>query len=210
MKNHDLIASFLPAAAEAVEILSPDHAGLLHLAPHESYVRGLLQRHTGLAELCDLSLLGPQETRKVLFALFSLGLAGPASPRPRAKPTPELSAAGLEKIWGEFSDKCAYIHRYISKEIGPVASSVLEKALDDVRPRLGPPLHGLELRADGRVEFTPFPLMSLNLFTEETRKHFVRVLNEILVAEVLAVKKTLGNAHEAAVVKSLEKIGEPN
>jgi hypothetical protein len=51
--------------------------------------------------------------------------------------------------------------------------------------------------------------MSLTLFTEESRKQFIRVLNEILMAEVLAVKKALGNAHEAGVVKSLEKIGEP-
>jgi hypothetical protein len=34
------------------------------------------------------------------------------------------------------------------------------------------------------------------------------VLNEILTAEVLAVKKALGNAHEAGVIKSLERIGE--
>jgi hypothetical protein len=138
-----------------------------------------------------------------------LGLAA-LSPSPApAKPTPELSSAGLEKIWADFNDKCAYIYRYISKEIGPVGLSVLEKSLEDVRLRLTPPFQGLELRPDGRVEFSPFPLMSLTLFTEESRKQFIRVLNEILMAEVLAVKKALGNAHEAGVVKSLEKIGEP-
>jgi hypothetical protein len=52
--------------------------------------------------------------------------------------------------------------------------------------------------------------MSLNLFTEETRKSFIRVLNEILAGEVLAVKKALGNAHEAGVIESLERIGEPD
>jgi hypothetical protein len=210
MKNHDLIASGLPADAPSVRILSPAHAAALHLAPHESYVLGLLQHNPRLSDVLALSQLGNRETKKVLFALFSLGLAGPSQPSQRARPSPELSSAGLEKVWAEFNDKCAFIYKYISKEIGPVAWSVLEKSLDEVRTRLEPPLHALALRTDGRIEFKPFPLMSLNLFTEETRTTFVRMLNEILVAEVLAVKKTLGNAHEAAVVRNLEKIGEPN
>ncbi|MEW5900929.1 MAG: DUF4388 domain-containing protein [Acidobacteriota bacterium] len=210
MKNYDLIASSLPADTEPLQVLFPSHADLVHLTPHERYVLGLLQHNPRFGDLFGLSLVGKRESQKVLFALLSLGFAGPPQPKNRTKSSPELSSAGLEKIWSEFNDKCAFIYKYISKEIGPVASSVLEKALDEVRARLGPPLHGLELRTDGRVEFKPFPLMSLNLFTEETRKNFVRVLNEILMTEILAVKKTLGNSHEAAVVKSLEKIGEPN
>jgi hypothetical protein len=193
MKKIDLIGAFLPAETEAVQLLSPAHADHLHLAPHEKHVLGILR-----------------VTQKAVFAFLTLGLAG-LSPTPNlTKPSPELSSAGLEKIWTDFNDKCSYIYRYISKEIGPVGLSVLEKSLEDIRTRLAPPFQRLELRADGRVEFSPFPLMSLTLFTEETRKYFIRVLNEILTAEVLAVKKTLGNAHEAGIVKSLERIGEPN
>jgi hypothetical protein len=91
-----------------------------------------------------------------------------------------------------------------------VGLSVLEKALEEVRAGLAPPFGGLELRADGRVEFGAFPLKSLPLVNEETRKKFIRLLNEVLAAEVLAVKKALGNTHEAAVIKNLEKIGEPS
>jgi hypothetical protein len=210
MKRLDLIGDLLPAESESLQLLSPAHADHLHLAPHEKHVLGILRSTSRLADLYAQSQAGKKETQKAVFAFLTLGLAG-LSPAPNtAKPPPELSTAGLEKIWTEFNDKCSYIYRYISKEIGPVGLSVLEKSLEDIRARLSPPFQGLRLRADGRIEFSPFPLMSLNLFTEETRKSFIRVLNEILAGEVLAVKKALGDAHEAGVIKSLERIGEPN
>jgi Domain of unknown function (DUF4388) len=210
MKKADLIESSIPAETATLRLLSPPYAEHLHLAPYEKHVLGLLRVGPRLSELYARSQVGKQETQKAVFAFLILGLAG-LSPAPNAvKPTPELTSTGLEKIWSDFNDKCSYIYRYISKEIGPVGLSVLEKSLEDIRGRLAPPFQGLELRADGRVEFSPFPLMSLTLFTEESRKQFIRVLNEILAAEVLAVKKSLGNAHEAGVVKSLERIGESN
>jgi len=210
MKRVDLIGAYLPAETEAVQVLAPAYADHLHLAAHEKHVLGILRATPRLSDLYAQSQLGKRETQKAVFAFLTLGLAG-LSPTPNlAKPSPELSSAGLEKIWTDFNDKCSYIYRYISKEIGPVGLSVLEKSLEEIRARLAPPFQGLELRADGRVEFSPFPLMSLTLFTEDAKKQFIRVLNEILTAEVLAVKKTLGNVHEAGVVKSLERIGESN
>jgi hypothetical protein len=209
MKNFGLIEAWLPAEAESIQALSPAHADLVPLAPHEKHILDILRQSIRLSDLYALSQAGKRETQRVIFALLFLDLAGLSLPRSKPKPPAELSSAGLEKIWGDFNDKCSFIYKYISKEIGPVALSVLEKALDEVRSRLEPPFQGLELVADGRVEFKPFPLMSLNLFTEESRKNFIRVLNEILAAEVLAVKKTLGNPHEALVVKNLDRIGEP-
>ena len=208
MKKAEWIGAWLPAETEAIQLLSPVHADRLHLAPHEKHVLGLLRATPRLADLYARSQAGKRETHKAVFAFLTLGLAGLSAAANQTRPSPELTSAGLEKIWSDFNDKCSYIYRYISKEIGPVGLSVLEKSLEDIRLRLAPPFQGLELRSDGRIEFSPFPLMSLALFTEDSRRQFIRVLNEILTAEVLAVKKTLGNAHEAGVIKSLEKIGE--
>lgn len=210
MKNHSLIEAFLPAETESLQVLPPGPLDELQLAPHETHVLRALRHTPRLADLYAISQAGKRETQKAVFAFLSLGLAGPSPPPGAAKAVPEISSAGLEKTWSSFNDKCTFIHKYISKEIGPVGLSVLEKALEEVRARLTPPFQGLDLRSDGRVEFSPFPLMSLILSDQQTRQDFIRLLNEILVAEVLAVKKTLGNAHEAAVVRSLEKIGEPS
>jgi len=209
MKNFSLIEVGLPPDIESLQILSPAYADIFQFDAPEKYVLNLIRQTPRLQEVYALSQLGKKETQRVIFGLLHLGLAGLSQQKNKVKPPSELSSAGMEKIWSDFNDKCSYIFKYISKEIGPVALNVLEKALDEVRARLGPPLQGLELRDDGRIEFKPFPLLSLSLYNEESLKNFIRVLNEILVAEVLAVKKTLGNAHEAAVVRNIERIGEP-
>lgn len=209
MKNFRLIEACLPAETESLRPLHPSYAPGLILASHEKHVHRLMAHCSSLADLYALSQAGKKETQRAVFALLQVGLAGPAQTKDQVKaPAETPSAPGLDKVWSDFNEKCAFIYKYISKEIGPVALSVLQKALDEVRAQQTPSLQGLYLRPDGRVEFKPFPLVSLSPSNEEGRKHFLALLNEILTAEVLAVKKTLGNAHEAAVVRNLEKIGE--
>lgn len=208
MTNSSLIEASLPADSESLQILSPSHAGLPRLAPHEKYLLNALRHSPRLQDLYAQSQLGKKETQKALFSLVQLGLAGFRQPRNQPKPASDLSGVEAEKIWADFNDKCSYIYKYISKETGPVALNVLEKTLEEVKPRLGPPLQSLELRGDGRIELKPVSLLSLNFSNPESRKAFIQVLNEILVAEVLAVKKTLGDSHEATLIRNLEKIGE--
>lgn len=210
MTNFRLIEAYLPSEPETLQVLSPYHAELLRLAPHEKYVLHLLRSVSRLEELYSQSQLGKKETKKVLFCLLQLELVGVAPLRTKLRPATEFSPLESEKIWADFNDKCSYIYKYISKEIGPVGLSVLEKALDEVRTRFGPPLQNMELRTDGRIDLKPMPFLSLNLPAEENRRSFLRLLNEILVAEILVVKKTLGNEHEAALIRNLERIGEGN
>jgi hypothetical protein len=210
MRNFIQIEASLPPETEALQVLAPSYASHIALAPPERHVLRLLHEAPRLKDLYAESQVGRREAQRAVWALLALGLAGIPQSQDRVKPPAEGGSSGLERIWSDFNDKCAYIFKYISKEIGPVALSVLEKALDEVRPRLVPPLQGLELKDDGRVELKPFPLVALNAPHPESRANLVGILNEILVAEVLAVKKTLGNAHEASVVKALEKIGESN
>lgn len=208
MKDHGLIEACLPDETEAVQVLSPDHAGQVPLSPAEKHVQRLLRESPRLGDLYAGSQIGKREARRAVWALLALGLADVPRSAGLGKAPADPPAGGPERTWADFSDKCAYIFKYISKEIGPVALNVLEKALDEVRPRLAPPLQSLELRADGRVDLKPFPVAALNSLPSDGRRAFHDVLSEILVAEVLAVKKTLGNDHEAAVVRGLERIGE--
>lgn len=209
MENSSLIEAVLPAETDLLQVYSADPAGFLNLTAPEKYVLKVLKHTPCLRDLYEQSQLGKKESQKVVYALIHLGLVGLIQTKNRAKPAGEFSSGELERMWSDFNERCSYIYKYISKEIGPVAQNVLGKALEEVKARLGPPLQNIELRSDGRVELKSFPLMSLNFYNEETRKNFLRLLNEILVTEVLAVKKTLGNSHEAALVKNLEKIGEP-
>ncbi len=210
MRNFSQIEACLPAESETLQVLAPAHAGHIPLTPSERHVLRLLHESPQLQSLYTESQVGRKESMRTVWALVALGLAGvPRSPGKVTAPG-DAAAGGIEKTWSDFNDRCSYVFRYMSKEIGPVSLNVLEKALDEVRPRLSPPLQGLELRGDGRVELKPFPVAALTALQPESRRALLDIMNEILVAEVLAVKKTLGNDHEAAVVRGLERVGESN
>ena len=209
MRNDALIARHLPPETEAVQSLDPFVLDLLELAPQEKYFLHLLGSFRTLAELYESSDLGRRESRRILFVFLHLGLAGTRAAKPKTGKLPvEMSLADMDKLFGVFNTKCSFIFKYISKEIGPVALSVIRNSLDDVRNRLDPAFQGLELKADGRIELKSFLKTNMNLIGDESRRNLLRSMDEILVAEVLAVKRTLGSGHESALVRGLEKIGE--
>jgi len=211
MTNDGLFARHLPADPETVQSLDPSLLDGLRLAPHETYLLDLLAAPQSVADLVSASELGERETRRLLFVFLALGLAGSRAPKPKTGRLPaEMSLADMDKVLGAFNAKCSYIFKYVSKEIGPVALSVIGNSLEDIRGRLDTVFQGLELKADGRIELRTFLKTSQNLVGEDSRRSLLRSMDEILVAEVLAVKRTLGSAHESALVKSLERIGEPS
>jgi hypothetical protein len=209
MTNDTLMARHLPPETEAVQSLDPYVLDLLDLAPQEKYFLHLLGSSRTVAELFESSDLGRRESRRILFVFLHLGLAGTRAAKPKTGKLPvEISLADMDKLFGVFNAKCSYIFKYISKEIGPVALSVIGNSLDDIRGRLDPAFQGLELKADGRIELKSLLKTSMNLIGDESRRNLLRSMDEILVAEVLAVKRTLGSGHESALVKGLEKIGD--
>jgi hypothetical protein len=210
IKNLEAIAPHLPAETEFVQGRPPGSLDSLSLAPHETYLLRSLDRGMTVSDLLAESELGRMETQRALFALLCLGLAGTRGAKPRTGKTPEeLSGSGVDRLFKAFNDKCAYIFKYVTKEIGPVASSVIEKSLDEVKGRLDPAFLDFTLQADGRIELRSPLRMNPSLWGGDGRKSLLRSMDEILMAEVLAVKRTLGPDHESALVRSLEKVGEP-
>jgi hypothetical protein len=203
------VDAFLPADGETVRRVPFGAPGAVELSRTERYVLGLLEPPRTLAELCDAADVGRTETRRALYALLCLGLAGTAGLRPKTVRLPsDLSLAGMDRILGLFNAKCSFVLKYLSKEIGPVAFSVVEKALDEVRGRLDPVLQGAALKPDGRLEPRTLLKVNANIVGDESRRNILRSMDEVLAAEVLAVKRTLGPAHESALVRGLERIGD--
>ncbi len=210
LEDPSILAPHLPAEADFVQRQASGSPDSLALAPHEAYVLRSLSRGIVLSELLADSELGTAETQRALFALLCLGLAGTRGGKPKTgKTSEELSISGGDRLFKAFNDKCAYIFKYITKEIGPVASSVIQKSLEEIKGRLDPAFADFVLLADGRIELKSPVRMNLSLGGGEGRKSLLRSMDEILMAEVLAVKRTLGPDHESALVRSLEKIGEP-
>lgn len=210
MKDTARIAACLPGNDRKIRSLSAFRLPHSEFEPHILYVLDLLAVPRTPEELYAASLHGVGETQKILFALMCLGAAVETGPpgQNSVRTAQDLSLTEMERLFGIFNDRCSYIYKYISKELGPVAMNVVEKAFADIRDRIDPALQSFSLTPEGKVEFRPFLRMNINVATEDRRRAFLRSLDEILSAGVLAVKKTLGSEHEADVVRNLEKVGE--
>jgi hypothetical protein len=200
---------FLPADGEILRRLNSGCLEALRLSLTERYILGLLDPAKTMGEICGASDAGRSETRRVVFVFLCLGLAGTAGRKPKTGKLPsDLSLAGMDRLLGVFNAKCSFVLKYLSKEIGPVAFPVVEKALEEVRGRLDPAFQGAELAPDGRLELKSLLKVSANIVGDECRRSLLRSMDEVLMAEVLAVKRTLGPAHESALVRGLEKAGD--
>jgi hypothetical protein len=199
------VEAWLAREKDPWQALSPALPGPASLKPHERYVFHLLSEGRTAEDILSRSRLGRTETAKVLFALACAGLAGPAAVRPHLKTPAEFSFADYDKILAHFKNKAGVISRYVSKEVGPVGLSILGKALEEVNGWLGPGLPRVALNADGCPDVKALLRGHSGLFREEDAKNLFRVLDEILAAEVLMVKRTLGDEHESALVRALER-----
>jgi len=209
MKNAGAIDRLLAPADEEIGPLSSLNTYKLPLSPCEKYLLGLLDGRPTVGELLASSQLGEDLTRRILGGFVCLGLAGKPAAREKTTRLLAASPADLEKAFGMFNDRCAYVFKYLARETGPVALSIIEKALDEIREDLDQALSGLRLLADGRLEIKSSLRLNVSMMSEAGRLNFLRSLDEIIMAEVLAVKKTLGREHEQNLVRGLEKVGEP-
>ncbi len=207
MHNDGLIARYLPGEEEAIRTAAPYFLPLLKFEAPERYALQLLNGACSIRRFQEWSELGARENRKILFAFRCLGILSPAESK-TADLGPQ-SSPGLEqgRILEALNEKCAFIFKFVSKEIGPVAGSVLNRALDEVRPALGPMFQKMALQYDGRVEVDAALRLSVEHLPEDIFRTIVQGYDEVLTAEILAVRKTLGPSQETSLVRSLEKIG---
>ncbi len=210
IKDVSVLDPHLPPETELLRSHPLGSSDSFVLAPHETYILRSLARGISFSDLMETSELGRAETRRTLFALLCLGLVRTRESRPKTgKASEEWSFSDLEGLYRTFNDKCAYIFKYVTKEIGPVASSVIEKSLNEISAGLDQTFQGFVLQSDGRIELKTPLRRNLNLSGEGGRKSFLRSMDEILMAEVLAVRRTLGPDHESTLVRSLERVGDP-
>ena len=208
MKNFKVIEAYLPSPDEEIELLSSNCLNSIHLEPHEKYFIGLLEEPINIQVLFDLSELGKRESQKCLFALLVLEIVHSAHAQKKPESHYEFTREELEKKLEAFNSACSYIFKYVSKEIGPVALNVLHKSLEDIKPHLGLLFKSIELKPDGKIGNLPVLEASISLSAQQQRANLLQGLDEILAAEILAVKRTLGDAHESALIENLEKLGD--
>ncbi len=209
MKNQELIHAHLPSEEESLKFINPPHFNSLRLEEPELYLLNLIDGQRPLKAIYELSALERKESEKIIFSFLSVGLVVSSQKKRAENFSPQFSNLELEKILESFNISFSTVFKYISKELGPVAYNILDKCLEESRPYLSPLGKRIEIGSDGRIEKNS--LLKPNFMgSEKVKTDLIRDLNEILMAEVLVVKKILGNEHETSLIKNLEKIGEQN
>jgi len=197
-------ARFPPGDATLERVVTGHLRGLEH---YETHVLSLVNGRRTTYDVCQASEIGELETLKVLYAFISAGMVrahGGGAPPPFDSdfiPADE-SLAVLE----QFNQKYRHIFSHMVEEVGPIAHSVLEKYLATLREQRKEILGGLKLRSDGTLDADQLALNMSHLPEAERVGLLVDALNELLYAELLAVKRTLGAEHEAAVIKALQTL----
>jgi len=173
------------------------------LEPYERHVLGLVDGERSVLEICRESEIGDNETLKVLYALLCTGLVRLKGRKVYALDQDFVPEDSLYSVLSAFNQMYAYLFRYMVREVGPIAENVLDKYLGGLRESRRELFAGVKLLKDGTLD----PALiekNLNRFPEDGRRPLLADgLNELLYAELLAVKRTLGAEHEAAIVKAL-------
>jgi len=209
MKDARLIERNLPSDADPIYISTPYFLHLLSLEPHERYALDVLHHAANLRSFYDRCEMGKRAAQKTLFAFVCLDILAAPEAKESARPAADPPAGDPAKVLAALNEKCAYIHKYITKQIGPLAHTILGNCVEEVKPALGPLFQKMKLLPDGRIEVDAAVSATAGHLADEIFNGLVKGYGEILTAEVLALKKSLGGAHETAVVKSLERVGCP-
>ena len=196
------IAARYPEGALVVERV-PLAGAEPHLEPYERHVLNLVDGERSVLEISRESEIGDSETLKVLYALLSTQLIRVKGKKVRALDQDFVPEEPLLALLDSFNQMYGYVFRYMVREVGPIAENVLEKYLNGLRDGRASVFAGVKLQKDGSLDAAAVERNLHRLPEGERRGTLVDALNELLYAELLAVKRTLGAEHEANIVRAL-------
>jgi hypothetical protein len=173
------------------------------LRPYEEHVLGLIDGERTVIEICHESEVGDNETLKLLYAFLTTGIARGRGRKVRTLDQDFVPTDTTYSVLESFNRMYRFIFAYMVKEVGPIAENVLAKYLGTVRETRPEVLEDVDLRPDGSLDDPAVERNVGRLPEAERRDALVEALNELLYAELLAVKRTLGGDHEGTIIRAL-------
>ena len=175
------------------------------LEAYEQHVLSMVDGERSVLEICRESEIGDNETLKVLYALLSTGSLRVKGKKVYTLDQDFVPEDTLVTVVNSFNQMYGYIFRYMVREVGPIAENVLEKYLGGLRETRKDVFAGAKLQKDGTLDPASVERNLNRLPDAEQRSTLVDALNELLYAELLAVKRTLGADHEASIVRAFRE-----
>jgi hypothetical protein len=173
------------------------------LQPWEEHVLSLVDGERSVVELAHESEAGEGQTLKALYAFLAAGIGRARGRKVRALDQDFVPEDTEMALVDSFNKMYRHVLAYMVREVGPIAESVLAKYLGTVRQARPEILNEVTLRSDGGLEEAALERNLARLPEDKRRSALVDTLNELLYAELLAVKRTLGPDHETALVREL-------
>jgi hypothetical protein len=179
----------------------------LGLEPHEKHVLELIDGARTVSEVCGESEIGEAETRKVLHAFVSVGILRPSGAAETSTESGAEEAAddyvGMVEL---YNNMYRYLFRHMSGEVGPIAEIILEKYLNELKDRPDSIFERARLQRDGSLDPREIEKNVLQIQEAHRKNLLIEALNELLYAELLAVKRTLGASHESQLIQVFRKM----
>jgi len=205
---------FIESRFEADILLypSPLKSSAAALKPHEAHVLSLVTDATPPDRVIGQSELLRFDTLKVLYLLLKLELICDRK-QPARQSTPNTvhhlptTFTSFEETLQYYNAKFEYIFRVLSKEIGPVAHSILSDSITAILESIPPCFQELRLRPDGRLDEKSIMKSIWYEDFSENNNEFLRGLEEILYSEIYAVKRHLGKDHEKSILRWIRESG---
>jgi hypothetical protein len=173
------------------------------LRPYETHVLKLVDGDRSVIEICHESEVGDNQTLKLLYAFVATDIARGRGRKVRTLDQDFVPEDTTYSVLESFNRMYRFIFAYMVKEVGPIAENVLSKYLGTVRETRPEVLDDVDLRSDGALDDASVERNVGRLPEEERRETLVGALNELLYAELLAVKRTLGEEHEGTIIRAL-------
>lgn len=206
VKKARLFEERMPSDQSIFEAIpTPERKIALQLEPHERYVLGLIDGGRSLAQVIQASDIGRAETLRVVFLLFSVGILKMKAFQP-AEPEGAQEAEVLPLI-RRYNEMFAFLHRYLSKEVGPIGEAVLARYFEEQKKTQSALLSEERLGRDGTLDEHILVRNLGSLGNGKRMERLIDSLNELLYAELLAVRRTLGPGHEGRAVQGLRELG---
>lgn len=197
----------MPSAESVFEAIpSAGHKISLSLEPHERYVLGLIDGSRTLDDVVAASEIGRAETLRVVFLLFSVGYLKMRAFQARPVSAEKRDAEFLPII-RRYNEMFAYLHRYLAREVGPIGDAVLGRYFEEQKKIQQVLLTEERLGRDGTLDERTLVRNLDHLGNGKPKERLIDSLNELLYAELLAVRRTLGSGHEGRAVQGLRELG---
>lgn len=171
------------------------------LDPHEAHVLRLVDGARSLGEIGTLSEFGKPEALRTLFLLFILGclkIKGPIQPETLLPPE---RSDGLDGILARYNDMFGLVYQYLMREVGPISDHLLGRVLHELEGSHPELFHRASLGGDGTVDPGLLRRNLESLPGRPQRAALIAGLNELLYAELLVLRKTLGPQHEGRILR---------